>query len=82
MMIFACLVSLNGAGGRQENTGGESEVTETLQHQVEAGGQSHLQSDLETDDEGAEEEQQVRQTQKYQNLVEDCRHLLRKKVHH
>ena len=44
MMMFACLVSLNGGGGRHEDAGGESEVTETLQHQVQAGGQSHLGS--------------------------------------
>ena len=35
-------MSLNGAGGRQKDAGGESEVTETLQHQVEAFGQSKL----------------------------------------
>ena len=35
-------MSLNGAGGRQEDAGGESEVTETLQHKVEAFGQSQL----------------------------------------
>ena len=42
MMMFACLVSLNGGGSRHEDAGGESQMTQTLQHQVEAGGQSHL----------------------------------------
>ena len=88
--LFACLVSLDGAGGRHEDAGGESEVTETLQHQVEAGGQpgqlggqkleqfyklvwhwgcqtgTDLESDLETDDKGTQEEEKVRETEKYQ----------------
>ena len=83
-------MSLDGAGGRHEDAGGESEVTETLQHQVEAGGQpgqlggqkleqfyklvwhwgcqtgTDLESDLETDDKGTQEEEKVRETEKYQ----------------
>ena len=60
---------LDGAGGRHEDAGGEGEVTEALQHQVEAGGQgelrrrsgrgqvseTHLQSNLQTYHEAAEQ---------------------------
>ena len=67
---------LDGAGGRHEDAGGEGEVGEALQHQVDGGGQWDLQGHFQAYHKAAEKKEKVCQTEEDEESVEDCRHLL------